>query len=223
MKSNNTQTERPRSRFGNKEFRTLLASRLSLLATAVFAGYNVFLWIVYRAAWNIGIAVYYALLSALRGYALLAERRLGKLCEEGREPDGAAKKLFLLQSLFLFLIALALIVPISLMVMQKKTVQYSPIPAIATAAYTTYKVAFSTRNFIKSRKEPRGGIKILRCLNFVDALVSVLSLQYVLVMTFGSGVEGSMLSLCAVTSFTVWTVILAISVAALVRAVAKRK
>ena len=40
-------------------FRAFVFSALSFFVTVVFTGYNVFLWIVYRAVWNIGIAVYY--------------------------------------------------------------------------------------------------------------------------------------------------------------------
>lgn len=61
---------------------------------------------------------------------------------------------------------------------------------------------------------------MLRNVNLVDALVSVLSLQYALVMTFGGGIEGDMLFLCAFSSLAVWGFLIILSV---VNAVKSRK
>lgn len=65
--------------------------------------------------------------------------------------------------------------------------------AITIAAYTTYKIIMSAINFSKAKKNGNLSVKMLRNVNLVDALVSVLSLQYALVMTFGGGIEGDML------------------------------
>lgn len=225
-KKEKTRTEKHSAKlfaaFGDKVKRFFVSSVLSLLTTALFAGYNLFLWIVGGAAWNIGIAVYYLLLAAIRAHVLLSERKFRR-SESEAEREAARSKLFLVHSVLLFLLDLALIAPISLMVMQKKAVSYSQIPAIATAAYTTYKIAISTRNFIKDRKARHLSVKTLRTLNFVDALVSLLSLQYVLVMTFGEGVTDKMLTLCATTSFAVWALLLAVSALSLWRAIAERR
>ncbi len=213
--------ERLAALWKDRTARAFLFSVLSLSATLLFAGYNVFLWLAYGAAWNIGIAVYYALLAAARADVLFAEEKARRLCDEERER--MRNKRFLAHAIFLFAIDLALIAPISFMVMQKQTVRYSQIPAIATAAYTTYKIAVATKNFLKNKKEKNLSLKILKTLNFVDALVSVLSLQYVLVMTFGEGVTDKMLILCATTSFAVWVLLLVVSAFSLWRAVAERR
>lgn len=225
-KKERTRTEKHSAKlfaaFGDKVKRFFVSSVLSLLTTALFAGYNLFLWMVGGAAWNIGIAVYYLLLAAIRAHVLLSERKFRR-SESETEREAARSKLFLVHSVLLFLLDLALIAPISLMVMQKKAVSYSQIPAIATAAYTTYKIAISTRNFVKDRKARHLSVKTLRTLNFVDALVSLLSLQYVLVMTFGEGVTDKMLTLCATTSFAVWVLLLVVSALSLWRAIAERR
>ncbi len=209
--------------WSDKVQRVFVSSTLSLIATVAFAGYNLFLWLTCGAAWNIGIAVYYVLLAGIRAHVLLSERRFRRadLSEEQREA--IRKKIFLTQSGMLFCIDLALIVPISLMVMQEKEVNYSQIPAIATAAYTTYKIVISTCNFVKDRKERHWSVKIFKTLNFVDALVSVLSLQYILVMTFGEGVKDTMLTLCATTTFAIWAMLIAVSVFSLWKAIKERR
>ncbi len=62
--------------------------------------------------------------------------------------------------------------------MQQKDINYSEIPALTIAAYTTYKITAASINIVKTRKGKHLSVKILRNVNFVDALVSVLSLQY---------------------------------------------
>lgn len=169
----------------------------------LFTAYNVFLCIAYKAVWTFGIAVYYALLLSIRAYVIFSERRFHKERLTDEQKENKRKKLFLIQSIFLFIIDFALIAPISLMVLQKKTVNYSTIPAITVAAYTTYKIVISTRNIIKTRNVPHLSLKILRTVNFVDALVSVLTLQYTLIITFGGGMDKDMFILCAVSSFSI--------------------
>lgn len=107
-----------------------------------------------------------------------------------------------------------------MMVMQQKEIHYTAIPAIAIAAYTTYKVTMSAKHFIKTRKSNHLSIKMLRNINFVDALVSVLSLQYTLIMTFdGGSIKKDMHTLCAISSLIIWGWIIVISVFTLSRAI----
>lgn len=208
-----------KSVFGDFEKRTFFTSAFSFTASLIFAGYNIFLGAAYKTAWNIGIAAYYALLTGLRAYVGVHEIKWNKSGLSEEEKNGKRKKLFLLQSIFLFIIDFALIAPISLMVLQRKNVEYSKIPAIAIAAYTVYKIVFSTKSFVKTKQTPHPSVKILRTLNFIDALVSVLSLQYTLIMTFGDGVNGDMLTLTATSSFVIWAFLFAVSVTTLVRAI----
>ncbi len=204
-------------------FRAFVFSALSFFATAVFTFYNAFLGIAYKSIWNIGIAVYYALLLCIRAYVIFSERAFYKKKLPYDQKETARKRLFLVQSAFLFAIDLALIAPITLMVQQKKVIQYTTIPAIATAAYTTYKIIISTKNIIKTRKGRHLSVRILKTVNFVDALVSVLTLQYTLIITFGGGMDSDMFALCAVSSFGIWSLLIALSTVSLLQAVKMRK
>lgn len=204
-------------------FRAFIFSALSFFVTVVFTAYNAFLGIVYKSVWNIGIFVYYALLLCIRAYVIFSERKFYKNGLTGGRLEEKRSKILLVQSVLLVVTDLALIAPVTFMVLQKKAVNYSAIPAITTAAYTTYKIILSVRNVVKARKERHLSLKILRTINFVDALVSVLTLQYTLIMTFGGGEDRNMFVLCAVTSFIVWAVILFISLFSLTQAVKLRK
>ena len=91
------------------------------------------------------------------------------------------------------------------------------------AAYTTYKITLSIVNYIKTRKSTEPGVRMLKTVNVVDALVSVLTLQYTLLMVTDGRIEGDMFILCACTSFAVWGLLIVLSAVALARAVKYRK
>ena len=90
-------------------FRAFVFSALSFFVTVVFTGYNVFLWIVYRAVWNIGIAVYYALLSGIRAYVIFSERKYHRVQFGEEEKENKRKKLVFVQSIFLLVIDFAFV------------------------------------------------------------------------------------------------------------------
>lgn len=87
---------------------------------------------------------------------------------------------------------ISLIAPITLMALQKRKL-------IFLRARNNHCRVYHLQNhnvgnkFSKAKKNGNLSVKMLRNVNLVDALVSVLSLQYALVMTFGGGIEGDML------------------------------
>ena len=204
-------------------FRTFCSAVCSFTVTLIFTGYNVFLAARYRTSWNAGIAIYYALLVFIRAFVFASEYRYRKAKLPPEVGEQRRAKLFLFQSASLFVIDFALITPISMIVLQQKRVAYSLIPAIAMAAYTTYKITLSIVNYIKTRKSTEPGVRMLKTVNVVDALVSVLTLQYTLLMVTDGRIEGDMFILCACTSFAVWGLLIVLSAVALARAVKYRK
>lgn len=201
-------------------FRTFFFSAVSLITGAAYAAYNLFLGLAYSSAWNTGIAAYCLSLLCIRFFILSAEIKYVKKGYDEPQKEKARKRLFRIQSALLFATDISLIAPITLMALQKKEVNFSSVHAITIAAYTTYKIIMSAINFSKAKKNGNLSVKMLRNVNLVDALVSVLSLQYALVMTFGGGIEGDMLFLCAFSSLAVWGFLIILSV---VNAVKSRK
>ena len=201
------------------EFRTYVFAAVSVFISLVFAVFNTVLAFLYNAAWNFGIAVYYYLLVAERSVVCACEIKWNKsgLDEEVREQK--RKKLYFAQSVTLLFLDMVLVTPISLMVLQRKAVNYSIIAAIGMAAFTTYKIVMATRGFVKTRKDYNLGVRILKNLNFIEALVSVLSLQYTLIMANDGGVQGDMFVLCAITSFAIWAFVVTLSVISLVNSI----
>lgn len=205
--------------FKDRAYRIIFVSALSLLASAAFTGYNAFLGAAYRSLWNVSVAVYYALLTALRADVLFREKKYVKVELSDEEKEERRKKALPRQCAALLFLGIALILPIALMVRQQKQADYSEIAAISVAAYTVYRIAVSARNYFGAKKLSHRGAQILTYVNLVDASVSVLTLQYTLIMTFGDGITGNLFVLCALSSFSVWAFIVAFSVKAFFSAV----
>ena len=201
------------------EFRTYVFAAVSIFISLIFAVFNTVLAFLYNASWNIGIAIYYFLLIFVRSVVCACEVKWYKARLYESEREEKRKVLYFVQSIVLLILDLALVTPISLMVLQQKAVNYSIIAAIGMAAFTTYKIVMASRGFVKTRRNYNLGVRILKNLNFIEALVSVLSLQYTLIMVNDGGVQGDMFVLCAVTSFMLWAFVVIVSLVSLIRSI----
>jgi len=197
----------------NYDFKTFISAIGSLVITLIFAFYNGFLGISHKSLWYGTICVYYIILVILRGLTIAAAKKLPKAEKNGRS------KVFLTVSFLLLLLNICLIVPVSIMVRQQRPVDLGLIPAIAMAAYTTYKVTMAAVNLRKRKVSSDRFVWLLRTINFIDALVSVLTLQNTLVVVSSDGDSQGMLPLTAVTSAVIWLVILMLSVAAIIKGI----
>lgn len=202
----------------NFQFKTYLFSLFSIFITIIFAIYNIYLGIIYNTGWNISIAIYYGFLIIIRTYILYNENKLSKLNISEYKID-MQKKLYLKQCIMLFTIDLLLIAPISIMVLGQKEVNYSTIPAIATAAYTTCKMILATKNALQAKKNNNLSIIMLRNINLKDSLVAILSLQYILIMTFESETDNNMLIVSYISTFCIWILLIIISIKTICKAI----
>lgn len=94
------------------------------------------------------------------------------------------------------------------------------IPAIAMATYTAYKITMASIHIRKQKRSNHRNVLVteLRTINFIDALVSVLTLQNTLIMVMQNEAETSdMLVLSAVSSAVIYIAILFTTVHMLVK------
>ena len=201
-------------------FKTLVGSLGSFLLTVAFALYNGFLGIWYSSVWNSGICVYYLFLSLIRGMILLTEKR--NLKSEKIQIEACRKKTFWQTSFLLLIMHAALTIPISLMVYNKRPVSMGLIPAIAMATYTTYKITMASVNIKRMKKSDNILVRELRTINFIDALVSVLTLQNTLIVVNTDDDSHSMFILSAISSAAILLMIVAVSISSIRREM-KRK
>ena len=105
---------------------------------------------------------------------------------------------------------LAVFAPFPLMVRLQKPADMGLIPAIAMAAYTTYKVTMASVQIYRQTHRHGGDMLItaLRSLHFIDALFSILVLQNTLItVNNGPSVSERMLALVAVSSAVIYMAI----------------
>lgn len=203
----------------NLILRTYFFSLFSILATLSFTAYNIYLGISFIASWNVSISIYYILLTLIRIYVILIAFKIKTATIPNNIKVKKSNKYYIIQSILLFFIDLSLAIPLSLMVLQQKSINYSQTVAIANAAYTTYKIIMAIKNKKSANKSKNLSIKMLRNLNLKDALVAILSLQYTLIITFDEGINSKMQILCAISTFTIWIALIFMSIVNLKNAI----
>ena len=178
-------------------YRTTLSTIFSLLINLVFIIYNGYLGIKYYDAFSIGITIYYALLFWVMLATLIVERNIVKNNKE--QKDKIRIKNYKISSIFIFIIDFSLIAPIILMVVNPKDVNFGLISAIVMTTYCVYKIIKAIINYKKSKKTNNLSIVLLKEINIIGAIVSILNLQHTLIMVNG-GMNDDMKTLSFVSS-----------------------
>ncbi|WP_283129331.1 hypothetical protein [Allofournierella massiliensis] len=189
-------------------FQTMVGACVSFCVTLLFAFYHGYLGLCFSSAWHKNIGIFYLLLTAIRGCVLLSEKRNTSRPEEMRRV--CRQRVFLISSLMLLLLDLSLITPIVLMALLAKPTNIGIHPAIAMATYTTYKIITASLHIHKQKRAPHQNLLIseLRVINFIDALVSVLTLQSTLILVNQESPDiSSMLPLTASSSAVIYSII----------------
>lgn len=201
------------------DFKTVTAALGSLFVTAIFALYNGFLGVYHASLWHGSVCVYYLVLVGLRTMIITARKNADQRAQSKR----AQTKVYVASAVLLLLLNLCLVVPVSLMVVQKKPVDMTLIPAIATAAYTTCKVIMASVNLKRRKRSSDRLVRLLLTIGFIDALVSVLTLQNTLIMVNMKNESSEMLTLSAITSAAIMLAVLALSFSAMMNWIKRRK
>ncbi len=189
-----------------------------MLITIVFSLFNGYLGIAHGSPWHGSVCVYYLLLVALRSVALLSEKEALKRESDGCE-NGFRFRMYLVCSGLLLVLNLCLIGPVALLVRQEKSVDMTLIPAIAMATYAFYKITLASIHLAKRRGSGNCLVRLLRAINFIDALLSIATLQNTLIMVATMGDKKTLLPLTATTSGLIWLAVVALSVSGLIRGV----
>ncbi len=195
------------------DFKTFTGASVSLAATLAFALYNGFLGLSLSSVWHGSICVYYIILLVLRASILSAEKRTAP---EG-DGDLHRRRACVIASVWLLVLNIALIVPISILARQKNPENMTLIPALAMAAYTTYKITMASVNLKRRHTSANHLVRLLRYINFIDALVSIMTLQNTLIMLNSKGADPNMLPFTILSNGIIMLVIILLSVSALVR------
>lgn len=171
--------------------------KLWMIPSLLFALFNLGLGIYSTSIYSYSIAIYYFLLFFLR---LLVNLKKNKKSVYGFY-------------FALFILDIALIVPILMMVFQQKEVHFGLIIAITMATYTTYKVVITIMQTLKNRKVNETKERMKTIIHIVDSCVSIINLQYALIVVNGGFVGREDMSLLSmISSFVIFVLMMASSI-----------
>ena len=177
-----------------------LSLYFSILITLCFAAYNAFLGINYLAIWNGSIAVYYILLLVVKCIVCFRSNKVDK-----KTRDLSLHK-YVLSSLLIVTITIALIVPSVLMINHQRPVNLDMIAAITVATFTTYKITIAIKNYFSYRNKDNLFNKQISTINLVSAIVSILTLQNTLIMISEEGYTENMKILTIVSTISFFNI-----------------
>ncbi len=171
--------------------------KLWMIPSLLFALFNLGLGIYSTSIYSYSIAIYYFLLFFLR---LLVNLKKNKKSIYGFY-------------FALFILDVALIVPILMMIFQQKEVHFGLIIAITMAAYTTYKVVMTIMQILKNRKVNETKERMKTIIHIVDSCVSIINLQYALIVVNDGFVGREDMSLLSmISSFVIFVLMMASSI-----------
>lgn len=173
--------------------RRMLITILSLCFTVLFSIYNRIVGIVKESLWHETISIYYLVLVIVKSIILIYIHK-----SINRNKDLVV---FRVVKVLLIILNLLLIVPISLMVLNKRLVEMSLILSIAVALYVTIKTSKVIISFVKKRKEEDILLKELKVIDLMDVVVSILTLQNTLISVNSTGFDEGLYYLTIGSSF----------------------
>lgn len=190
--------------------------RISLyISLAINLGFSIFKLIssvIYSSFWLGAEAIYYVLLSSIR--FILLGFMLGKNNKEGMIAE---YRRYHLSAIMMMLINLTLSAIVLNMILKNKSYEYSDVFVIATATYTFYTLTVSIIDIVRYRKYKSPVLSAAKALRFAAALVSLLSLETVMLMQFGND-ESFRRLMTALTGAGVFIIVFGMSVYMIIRA-----
>lgn len=165
-------------------FRTVLTTLPVFSINVIYTVYNGVIGIMNRSVWFITMAVYYSLLGIMRFQAVSAGRKTARLSD----PEMIRKKelrMIKTDGILLLLLNLSLSGVVLLTIAMDTARRYPDVIVISIAAYTFYKITMAVINMVKSRKTRSPILITIRNIGVADALVSMLTLQSTMLVSFG--------------------------------------
>ena len=150
---------------------------VSLIFNMAFAAYHVIFGVLTESWWLLTAGVYYAILSVLRFYVILARSQNGVIIR--------------FVGAMLMLLTLPLVGTVVLAVERNRGHLVHEILMIGMAVYSFTKITLAIINMIKLRRSTSDKLVALRSISFADACVSIFSLQRSMLTTFGNMSEVS--------------------------------
>lgn len=181
----------------NKGKLELIIDIFSLIISFSMAAFNLIIGIKYGALYNSTISIYMFCLFILNTILFIFKTKninINKTC-------------FILLNILIIFTNITLIVPIILLLTNNKEVNYGIVVGISMAAFLTYKIIVRSISIKKSLKSNSLLIKYKNLIGFNDCLVSILVLEYSLIVISDGSVNNDMFILSLAVSIVVFILI----------------
>lgn len=192
-------------------FKTILTTSASVMTGVFFAVYHVYLGIFRHVAWSTAIGVYYLFLAVTRMIIIHTIRVKGSADKRHYE------KVYIRTHFLMLFVNCCLIAPITIMIRGEKEYSLGLIPAIAIAAYTTYRITMSIIHYKKTRKNHDILIGEIRLINLTDSLVAVMTLQNTMIIATAGEIAEGMKKLSIASSTVIWVTIMLLTTRSLIK------
>lgn len=191
--------------------RTILFAVPGMMSNIIFAVFNGVVAVTSRSAWLGTLAAYYILLSLMRSGVVMQEKRLSRIRDE-KERMKKELRVYRRNSVMFLFLAVVLAGAAVLLVNSEGGKSYPGYAIYAVAAYTFYKIIMSTIQVLKVGKRKSPLLTITRRIGYIDACVSILTLQTAMFASFASGQEDFMLLMNAATGAVVCMMVLGLGI-----------
>jgi hypothetical protein len=177
--------------------RTIIFTCFSLGFGIIYAIFNGFIAILSSSMWFGAITCYYLFLNFLRAGILLKRYKRNKNTDFDDKKEynnfSEIKQYRNCGILFLFLI-ICLGAIVLQIVRSEKSFAYAMVTVYITAIYTFYRVAMAIYNIFKAGKHKDYTTRTLRCINLITALGSILTLQAIMLFTYSTSPNVSLMN-----------------------------
>lgn len=191
----------------DKRYRIILFAISGFSINILYALYNGVLGIISHSIWFLSLCAYYIILSSMRLGVILQDRR------------NISTENFITRFCGIMLILLAFVLSgsVYLSLTNNIAVKHQEIIMITIATYTFYKVVLAIINTVKIRKENSLLLSTIRNIGCADAVVSILSLQRSMLVSFGEMERDRIYMMNALTGAGLFIIIITLGIGMIVK------
>lgn len=191
--------------------RTILFAVPGMVSNIIFAAFNGVIGITSRSAWFGTLSAYYILLSIMRVGIVRQERKISVVKDENEHVRQELLVYHRNSVLFIFM-AVVLAGAVVLLENSQGGKNYPGFAIYAVAAYTFYKIIMSSIQVVKVGKRKSPLLSITRRIGYIDACVSILTLQTAMFASFAEGEEVLIKRMNGITGAVVCVMVLSLGI-----------
>lgn len=168
-------------------YRSIIFAICSFIINVAYAGFQGVMAVLSRSVWLGSLAVYYLVISLIRGGIVATSRKRGRA--NGEFTEAKQIRAYRNCGIYLVLLNFALIGAVVQMVAYGGGFKYAGNMIYVMAVYAFYKLGMGIYNIFRAKKCNDYTIQSIKNISFADALVSILGLQTAMLYAFSENYQ----------------------------------